>query len=185
MTAPDPGPPRACGTCTLCCKVMGIHELEKPLGQWCPHCKPGRGCGVYDARPGSCRTFTCGWLADPNMPDEMRPDRCKVVLYFTPNGERMVAQCDPSQPLAWRREPIYGALKRWAPAAWAQGKMITVLAGDRMWVLTPTREVDLGVVDPEARLAIAEWPDGSVEVKVVSKAEAEQAGAGGQITGRL
>lgn len=158
--------PRQCGTCTLCCKLLGIHELEKPAGAWCPHCKPGRGCGIYDDRPASCRSFTCGWLADPSMPDQVRPDRCKVVLYFTPGGERLVAECDPGAPLAWRSEPIYGQLKRWAVAAWAQKRMVTVMVGARMWVLTGRHEVDLGAVDRLARIAIAERPDGSVDVRV-------------------
>ncbi len=33
---------RECGTCTLCCKVMGIHALDKPRGVWCDHAMPGR-----------------------------------------------------------------------------------------------------------------------------------------------
>ena len=43
---------RTCGDCTLCCKVMAIEELAKPVGTWCPHCKPGRGCRIYPDRPG-------------------------------------------------------------------------------------------------------------------------------------
>ena len=34
--APVPG--RACGSCTLCCKTMGVDELAKPPGVWCQHC---------------------------------------------------------------------------------------------------------------------------------------------------
>ena len=160
---------RECGACTLCCKVMGIHELDKPYGVWCPHCKPGSGCGIYETRPASCRTFTCGWLSDETIPDALRPDRSKVVLYFSANGQKLIARCDPGHPTAWRREPLYGQLKRWAARGWAEHVLVTPMVGDRTWVLTPNHEVDLGVVDPGARLAIAEQPDGTVAVTVAPR----------------
>src|SRR5436305_14221849 len=45
--------PRSCGDCTLCCKLLSITELEKPIGKWCPHCEIGKGCKIYDCRPQS------------------------------------------------------------------------------------------------------------------------------------
>jgi hypothetical protein len=42
---------RSCGDCTLCCKVMAVEALGKPAGSWCSHCKPGRGCLIYETRP--------------------------------------------------------------------------------------------------------------------------------------
>lgn len=172
MTDPSPSPARSCGACTLCCKLLGIHELEKPQGAWCGHCKPGKGCGIYEARPPSCRTFTCGWLADLSIPEAMRPDRSKVVLYFTTTGDRMIAACDPAQPMAWRKEPLYSQLRLWGAQAWARKRMVMVTIGERTILLTPRNEVDLGVLDPDARLAIAEWPDGRVDVKVEAPAPA-------------
>ena len=44
-------PGRACGTCSLCCKVLSVFELAKPAGKWCTHCRPGNGCDVYATRP--------------------------------------------------------------------------------------------------------------------------------------
>ena len=46
-------PGRACGTCMMCCKVPYIKEFEKPAGVWCRHAVPGKGCGIYESRPGS------------------------------------------------------------------------------------------------------------------------------------
>jgi hypothetical protein len=46
-----PSAKRACGDCTLCCKVMAIEALAKPAGSWCRHCKPGQGCAIYAERP--------------------------------------------------------------------------------------------------------------------------------------
>jgi hypothetical protein len=28
---------RGCKDCTLCCKLLGIAELEKPRATWCTH----------------------------------------------------------------------------------------------------------------------------------------------------
>jgi hypothetical protein len=35
----------------MCCKVLGITELQKPVGKWCPHCDIGKGCKIYESRP--------------------------------------------------------------------------------------------------------------------------------------
>src|SRR4051812_14872278 len=50
---------RECGTCTLCCKVAAVEELNKPNGVWCSHCLSGKRCTIYDQRPQSCRSFYC------------------------------------------------------------------------------------------------------------------------------
>ena len=38
---------RTCGTCTLCCKVMAIAALKKPMNKWCEFCDKGAGCKIY------------------------------------------------------------------------------------------------------------------------------------------
>src|SRR3569833_40179 len=106
-----PDSARACGSCTLCCKVMAIDELAKPAGTWCPNCSVGSGCRVYGAHPPSCRAFTCQWLVQPGLPDSYRPDRVKVVLALQEPGPVLVAHCDPATPVAWKREPIYSLLR--------------------------------------------------------------------------
>src|SRR4051794_7389373 len=62
---------RACGSCSLCCKLLPIRELEKPENKWCVHCKPASGgCTIYADRPPSCREFACHWLISKNLGDE-------------------------------------------------------------------------------------------------------------------
>ena len=59
---------RACGACSLCCKLLQIDEpeLKKPANEWCRHCRPGKGgCAIYDERPPVCRDFACEWLINP------------------------------------------------------------------------------------------------------------------------
>src|SRR6516162_2640123 len=112
---------RACGTCSLCCKLLGITALDKPADTWCKHCKPGQnGCQIYADRPSACRTFDCGWLSGlREFGDEWFPARCKMVLVprnptlSLSDGGIMVA-VDPTFPNAWRREPYYSQLLKWA-----------------------------------------------------------------------
>jgi hypothetical protein len=157
---------RTCGSCTLCCKLLGVTELEKPLNVWCVHCKPGGGCKIYDARPQSCRDFICGWLADDSLPDALRPDRAKVVLGVNPTATRVTATCDPAQPTAWRKAPVYPQLKAWATQFWGRGRLVTVRVGEILWLITPTRDVELGQIPMHADISVVDHPGGKLEVKV-------------------
>lgn len=137
------------------------------MGTLCAHCAPGKGCGVYDSRPHACRTFECVWLMDPEMPHRFRPDQTRVVLDQDPGGTRLIARCDPANPLAWRRNPIYGALKGHAADTWGRGKIVMAVAGRHVWVITPRGDIDLGQVDPRSDLRITEGARGDVQVEVV------------------
>ena len=158
--------PKSCGPCTQCCRVLAVSELQKPMGQWCAHLKPGAGCGIYETRPHSCRTFECVWLMDPEMPHRFRPDQTKVVLDQDPEGLWLIARCDPANPQAWRRNPMYAALKAFATEHWGKGKLVLAVAGRRTWVVTPKEDVDLGEIDLSGGLKVIERADGSVEVEV-------------------
>ena len=78
---------RSCGGCNACCKVPRIDapELQKPAGVWCPNCRPGQGCGIYDSRPGVCRDYRCVWLDTGFLAEECRPDQLKVMFSAEPN----------------------------------------------------------------------------------------------------
>jgi hypothetical protein len=126
--------PNLCGSCTLCCRTAGVEELSKPAGAWCGHCDKGRGCRIYPERPASCREFACTWLAvrleGGDIPDELRPDRCHVVLFEA--GERMVmAQVNPAYPDAWRK----GAAMRMLADYAASGTTVAVTAGPHHLVI--------------------------------------------------
>lgn len=53
---------RTCGDCSLCCNLLGVPELAKPVCKWCKHVKKGIGCGIYEDRPTCCREFSCDWI---------------------------------------------------------------------------------------------------------------------------
>lgn len=158
---------RSCGSCNLCCKVMGIDELRKPMGVWCGHARPGHGCTIYGQHPASCKAFQCMWLVDLGVPDEVRPDRSKIVFDADSDGGRIIARCDPGHPHAWRREPVYSQLKQWAAAGWEEGRQIVAMAGRRLWVITPTTEIDVGEIDPRAPFLVEELHNGEVRVTVM------------------
>lgn len=102
---------RTCGGCTYCCKVVAVTELNKPPGRWCQHCDIGAGCRIYAERPKVCGAFECFWLQSGNfapdqkmyvMPEEMRPDRIKVVFGGTQDGRKSMVFIDPATPDQWK-----------------------------------------------------------------------------------
>jgi hypothetical protein len=100
---------RVCGDCTLCCKLLNIEEINKPANKWCPDCKIGEGCGVYETRPTPCRTFKCAWLGNL-LPESERPDTRGALAYFvrSPATGRdvIVLAVDTHRPDAWKRSKI-------------------------------------------------------------------------------
>ena len=143
---PDLAPGKACGTCTMCCKVFRIPEVDKLAGQWCRHVLQGRGCGIHDTRPDVCRQFFCYWMQNGSLGPDWRPERSKFVLYREMKGKRLVVALDPSVPSAWRREPFYAQFKRWAAQGAAQNHQIIVFHGMRATAVLPDRDVDLGTI---------------------------------------
>lgn len=117
---------RTCGTCTQCCKALAIRELDKPANRWCSHCEPGAGCRIYGDRPDPCRRFACGWLVHP-LPDELRPDRCKVVMFEPAATPHILAlHVDPDFPDAWRQKSIAALVRAYV----RKGGEVRVVAGD-------------------------------------------------------
>lgn len=162
--------PRSCGSCTLCCKLMLIEVLEKPIGQWCVHCDVGKGCKVYEVRPEPCRAFRCGWLKDPSLPDSLRPDRSKVILDQDADGRRFIARCDASNALAWKKEPLYSWLKALARVAWKNGDTVMASAYPRVWLIAPDEDIDLGPVPQGSGFDIRQGADGKVRVTILPPA---------------
>jgi len=78
---------RACGECTACCTILAVDDLKKGNYQPCVH--ECGGCAIYDSRPSTCRTWSCGWLLGRIEGDERRrPD--KIGLIF--NREKLAGK---------------------------------------------------------------------------------------------
>ena len=139
-------PGKDCGTCTLCCKLFPVPELDKPSGKWCRHIVQGRGCGIHATRPPVCRAFHCQWLYNPDLGPEWKPETAKFVLSIYPKSNTLAVTVDPGFPRNWAREPYISQLRRWSEAALAQGDCVVVFRGDHATAILPDREVVLGVL---------------------------------------
>jgi len=146
----EPSRHKSCGDCTLCCKVMAIEQLAKPISSWCPHCKPGRGCLIYDNRPAECRSFNCLWLVDDQLDQHWKPSKSRLVLTTSEDG--IEVRCDPGFPDAWRKEPFQSEIREWAISGERLDMTVVVIVGQRMTLITPDREFDLGIVGPDERI---------------------------------
>lgn len=152
---------RECGSCTMCCKTLGVPDMTpapKRPHVWCGHCDIGKGCKVYADRPTTCREFSCVWLQDTMnlLPEDARPDKCGVVLTATSDQHGLVAQCDPHRPTAWRGSKVFPTLKACANA----GYHASARAGDRYWVITAKGDY---VADP---LWVEHLPNGSTQLRI-------------------
>jgi hypothetical protein len=155
MTEPhanDLPPGRTCGTCTLCCKLFPVPELEKPAGRWCRHIVQGRGCGIHATRPQVCRDFFCQWIYNINLGPEWKPEVSRFVMSVYPGSNSLAITVDPGAPMAWRQEPYLLSFRRWAEAALVQGDQILVFNGSRVTAILPDREVELGEIRPGDRI---------------------------------
>jgi hypothetical protein len=146
MWAKAPAPVRGCDGCTLCCKVMKVPTLDKPSGKWCPHCKTGTGCGIYETRPTECRIFICGYLWFPEIAPEWKPSVSRLVINTEVVDGSTTIFVDPARPDAWRRQPYYAHLKAWARRELARQRRLVVRIGARSIVVMPDHAVDLGTM---------------------------------------
>lgn len=168
--APQVVPGRACGSCTLCCKLIAVTALAKPPGTWCAHCVRGEGCGIYDARPAECRTFFCHWMLEKGLTPDWKPEKAKFAL-VTSAGGHITAFVDPGSPTAWRKPPYFETLKRWSLEGTraAPARIVTVRIGTRAIVVRPDREIDAGHVGPDDALRLEAGPGGRIEVRKVAR----------------
>jgi hypothetical protein len=108
---------KTCGTCTACCSTVPVEEIGLPAFTRCPKLRSvvfaAPGCSIYPDRPNSCETWSCHWLKD-DWPDDLRPDRCGVVVDIIPdlirvNGTEMPALqiwALPGYEMAFTEQPV-------------------------------------------------------------------------------
>lgn len=122
-----------CGGCTVCCKFMGVDEIDKQRYVWCAHCEIGVGCQIYETRPDSCRQYECVWLKTQGLDNPMalalRPDKSRVVVGTANDGEDLVLYVSPDQPDAWKRKRFYEFVSNMRK----RGVSFSVSCGDSVW----------------------------------------------------
>ncbi len=174
MAAPPNAPGRSCEGCTLCCKIFGIPELEKPRHEWCGHCDIGKGCRIYETRPTSCREFVCGWLIDGSVPEHWKPAKSRMVLTTEDGGRRLVINVDTGRLDAWRKAPYYAEIKRMAAAMARSRGQVIVWQGRNAIAILPDRDKPLGPVAPGQIIVTTESAGpggGDIDVEVMTPEE--------------
>lgn len=74
---------RSCKDCTKCCdgslraEIRG-HKMD--FGTPCFFVDTGRGCKDYENRPSFCRQFQCEWLVNPEIPEELAPNKVNALI---------------------------------------------------------------------------------------------------------
>jgi hypothetical protein len=86
------------------------------------------------------------------MGPEWKPSVCKMVI--DSRQGLFVVHVDPAVTRPWIAEPYISVLKRLAAQGLAKGIVVMVIERRRTIVILPDREVDLGVIAPEARIAM-------------------------------
>ena len=137
---------RSCAGCTMCCKLLKVEALDKPRQIWCKHCQIGSWCKIYDTRPLACRQFYCGYLINAPLGEHWKPTSSKMVLDYEADANRIVVHVDSSRPGAWREEPFYAEIKRWAATAAKNRGQVLVWQGREAIVVLPNSEKNLGPV---------------------------------------
>ena len=133
---------RVCGTCSLCCKVAAIKELDKPAGVWCQHARPGQGCSIHGRHPRDCETFRCGWLEMDALGEDWKPINSKFVLRLDEDLRRLIVSNDPAHPAAWKKPSFYKVIK-----GWARDWTVVVHVGNHSTVVFPEEDLEVGAVE--------------------------------------
>ncbi|MBB4006379.1 hypothetical protein [Allorhizobium taibaishanense] len=133
VSQPIAGPARRCGTCTLCCRLPDIEELDKPANQPCRHCNQ-TGCRIYEARPQLCRDFLCLWM-EGHIGPEWHPQDSHMMVYG--QGAQVTVLVDPAFPDVWQRPPYSDQMRRWASQAEPKGGYVIVFIGDTVVKISP------------------------------------------------
>jgi hypothetical protein len=94
-----------CGECTLCCTLLPIKELNKPMNTPCVHCD--KGCTIHATKPMSCSEFYCAYRQNDKAHISMRPDKCGVIFEKL-SDSIMLGTCKPGYKLT---KQMYGQIQ--------------------------------------------------------------------------
>jgi len=140
------GDGRSCADCTLCCKLVGVVALAKPRNVECEHCDVGKGCRIYDARPGECARYNCSYVINEGIGAHWKPLTSHMVLTHETAANRIMIYVDQAHTGAWRQEPYFSDIKRWAVDAVQNAGQVVVWEGLNAVVIFPDREKEMGPV---------------------------------------
>jgi hypothetical protein len=125
----------------LCCSLLGIVELQKPVFTICKHCVIGKGCKIYEVKPQTCTDFLCSYKNSPDVAEHWNPKVCGMVLVREIIGETdmISVMCSSSAKHRWKQEPYWGDIKRMAAVSHARdGGYVRILRkGEPVLIINP------------------------------------------------
>lgn len=129
-----------CGECTLCCTLIQVDALDKPVNTPCEYCTK-KGCSIFkdEKRPVACKGFECLWYANPKLPDYLRPDRCNVIFETLGGRKTVIALMPPDKPEAWREPEVMGLI---GPMVKSGTAVIASTGKDKNFLLPEGRTVE-------------------------------------------
>jgi hypothetical protein len=117
----------------LCCRFPSVPELDKPVNVWCKHCTVGTGCSIYPDRPESCQKYECMWFTNENWPEELRPDRCRVMFEYLNGTDVIAALSTRGNDLAWQKFLVHRQILRFTKEGY--GVVIRAEGGKRHLII--------------------------------------------------
>lgn len=145
---------RSCSGCTLCCSLLGVVELNKPVFKICKHCTIGKGCKIYEEKPQTCTDFACSYLTTPSVPEYWNPKICGMLLHAAEKVLSVI--CSAGARHRWKEEPYWSYLRRVAAALHAQGIMVRIVRKAEPVLVINPRTLDAVVAG--ALLGMEELP---------------------------
>jgi len=108
---------RNCDGCTVCCDGWLAGKANEHYfypGQKC-HYVSDKGCTIYENRPEiPCKTFSCGWLLDKEIPEWMKPSSIQAVIISAKDGSFKI-----------QHETVSLKVFSWLKRLYRQGKIKT------------------------------------------------------------
>ena len=172
---------RRCGDCQLCCRMLPLTTIGKPIGVRCQHQRHGKGCAVFGkfGRPASCAVWRCAWLADI-APELRRPDHAHYFVDPTPDfvvlgtnlkeGRKVFAisvWVDPSYPDVHRDPALRAFIARIAEEHDAVAVVRTGPEG--VMTLIPPRMSDTGAWEERASTAMPRHSVGEIRKRMIEE----------------
>jgi hypothetical protein len=106
-----------CRTCTLCCSILEIEALEKPMYRPCSHLA-GHACGIWGQpqRPHVCAEFRCLHVvlreaAGGGTNPIEHPLDAGAYLAKEPGANQISVFVDPLRPERWKSSRLVGYLR--------------------------------------------------------------------------
>jgi hypothetical protein len=171
---------RTCSGCTLCCSLLGIVELKKPVFTICKHCVIGKGCKIYEVRPQTCAGFYCSYRISADLPEYWNPKICGMVLHRDANGGTDIISiiCSNSAKHRWKQEPYWNDIKQIAADVHIrQGAYVRILRkGQPVLIINPKTFETHAVGNLKGMAALPQWQQPNQTAEAVGRGEEHDLG---------